>query len=269
MNTVLIAFALNLLVMVPVKFMRLLTLSGLISAVLVGAIIYTFTGLEGWLILMFFFVSANVIGKVAKRIYPLDLSDIHKKGGTRDWAQVVANGGIAAVSALLFGLTGTPYALVLFGAALAASTADTWASEAGILSSKDPVSIITFRRVRPGMSGGVSILGSLSSMLGSILVALLWYVSYAVPSDSTYILLASVVAVSGILGSLVDSILGATLQGHYWDPVKQMITEKERDKDGNKLELCRGIRWIDNDVVNLVSNVISVLLGASFSIILL
>lgn len=157
----------------------------------------------------------------------------------------------------------------MFGSALAASTADTWASEAGILSSKDPVSIITFRRVRPGMSGGVSILGSFSSMLGSILVALLWYVSYAVPTDSVYILLASVVAVSGIIGSLVDSILGATLQGHYWNPDKQVITEKDRDADGNMLELCRGIRWIDNDVVNLISNIISVLLGASFSLVLL
>ena len=68
---------------------------------------------------------------------------------------------------------------------------------------------------------------------------------------------------------LSDSILGATLQGHYWDPTKQMITEKERDADGNRLELCRGIRWIDNDVVNLISNIISVLLGASFSLVLL
>ncbi len=269
MKEVLIALAVNLVIMVPTKILKLLTLSGVISAILVGTIIYTFTGLEGWLILMFFFISANVIGKIAKRVSHVDVSQIHKKGGTRDWAQVMANGGLAAVSALLFGLTGSTYALVAFGASIATATADTWASEAGILSSKDPVSILTLKRVRPGMSGGVSLLGSLSSMLGSVLVAYLWYISYAVGNDMQYFLLASVVAVSGIIGSLVDSILGATLQGHYWDTDKEMMTEREVNSEGKKLELCRGVRWIDNDVVNLTSNVISVILGASFSLILL
>ncbi len=264
----LIALIVNLAIMIPVKIMKLLTVSGMLSAVLVGTVIFASTGFEGWLILMFFFISANVIGKIAKRVSPVDLSAIHKKGGTRDWAQVFANGGIAAGAALYFAFTASPYALVMFGASVATATADTWASEAGILSSKDPVSILTFRRIRPGMSGGVSLLGSLSSMLGSILVAYLWYISYAPAGNTRYFFLASIVAVSGIIGSLLDSILGATLQGHFWDPEREMMSEKEFSADGTKRELCRGIRWIDNDVVNLVSNAVSAVLGASFALIL-
>ncbi len=267
MSSFLSALLANLFIMVPSLVLHLLSVSGAVSALLVGVIIFTFTGLRGWLILMFFFVSANVIGKIAKRVSHLDLGVIHKKGGKRDWAQVMANGGMATLSALLYGITSSPVALVMFGAAIATATADTWASEAGVLSTKPPVSIITFRPVRTGMSGGVSLLGNLSSILGSILIAYLWYISYSLPSDPAAVLLASTVAAAGIIGSLIDSILGATLQGHYWDPERKIMTEKE-EVDGMKLELCRGIRWIDNDVVNLVSNVISALLAAGFSLIL-
>ena len=180
----------------------------------------------------------------------------------------MANGGLAAAAALLYGISGNRLALVMYGVAVAASTADTWAGEAGILSSKPPVSIRTFRPVPTGMSGGVSLLGTASSLLGSIMIATAWYATFADYSDNSWLFLASIVAVAGMVGSLADSYLGATIQGHYYDPKRKQITEHE-ERDGLKLELCRGIRWIDNDVVNFLSNVIAVLLGSGFSLIIL
>ena len=245
-----------------------LTLSGAISALLVGFITYRFTGFGGWALLMLFFITANVLGKLSRAVSKSIDNGIQKKGGTRDWAQVMANGGLAAASALLYGIGGSRLALVMFGVAIAASTSDTWAGEAGILSRKPPVSIKTFKPVPTGMSGGISLLGTLSSLLGSVLIAIAWYATFADYSDPTWGFLASIIAVAGMLGSLVDSYLGATLQGHYYDPESKRITEHEQ-RNGKKLELCRGIRWIDNDVVNFLSNVIAVILGWGFSLIIL
>ncbi|MGD1831797.1 MAG: DUF92 domain-containing protein [Sphaerochaetaceae bacterium] len=263
-----IPFIVNLLLLFAALKLKLLTVSGSVASFLLGFIIFYFMNFVGWLILVFFFVSANILGKVGKLVKQVDISKIHKKGETRDWVQVFANGGIAGIAALLYGLTGSIIPLVMFGASLAASTADTWASEAGILSKENPVSILTFTPVTPGMSGGVSWLGSLSSIIGSILISSLWYVSYRIAGDFRFFLLASIIALSGIAGSLVDSYLGATVQGHYWDPVNELVTERERSDDV-VFELCRGIRWIDNDIVNLMSNVVSTLLAGGLTLIVL
>jgi uncharacterized protein (TIGR00297 family) len=220
----LIPFGVNLILLFIALKMKLLTVSGSVASFLLGFVVFYFMTFVGWLILVFFFVSANILGKVGKLVTSVDISKIHKKGGQRDWVQVFANGGIAGIAALIYGFTGSLLPLVMFGASLAASTADTWASEAGILSSQKPVSIITFTPVPKGMSGGVSWLGSLSAIIGSILISFLWFVSYSIKGDVRFFLLASIIALAGIAGSFVDSYLGATLQGHYWDSINNLVT---------------------------------------------
>ncbi|PKL26325.1 MAG: DUF92 domain-containing protein [Spirochaetae bacterium HGW-Spirochaetae-2] len=253
-----VPLAVNLCVAVVAKALKWLTYSGAASALVVGFLAYRFTGLGGWVLLMLFFITANILGKVSRAVSPSIEAGIQKKGGTRDWAQVMANGGLAGASALLYGIDGGRIALVMFGVAVASSTADTWAGEAGI----------TFKPVPAGMSGGVTWLGTASSLVGSVMIALAWYATFADYSDSSWLFLASIVAVSGAIGSVADSYLGATVQGHYYDPKRKQITEHE-SRDGVKLELCRGIRWIDNDVVNFLSNAIAVLVGCGFSLIVL
>jgi len=268
LTDMLFPFIVNLVLLIVALRLKLLTVSGSIASFLLGFIIFYFMNFVGWLILVFFFISANILGKIGKKVKHVDISKIHKKGATRDWVQVFANGGIAGIAALLYGITGSIFPLVMFGASLAASTADTWASEAGVLSSEKPVSILTFTPVPTGMSGGVSWLGSLSSIIGSVLIGMLWYVSYKIGGDSRFLLLASIISLSGIAGSIIDSYLGATIQGHYWDSINEIVTEREKSGD-IVFELCRGIRWIDNDVVNLISNVISTLLAGGLALIVL
>src|SRR5690554_3985377 len=260
--------AVNLLLAIVAKLLKWLTISGSIAAFIIGFIVMRFLGIGGWSLLLLFFVTATVLGKLSRRVAPKQIRTIQKKGGTRDWTQVMASGGLAAASALLYGFGGGTIALVMFGSALSASTADTWASEAGILSQRPPISIRTFRPVPTGMSGGISPFGTVSSILGSIVIAFAWYATFAGYGDLSWIFLASIVAVAGVIGSFADSYLGATIQGHYYDPERKQITEHEQ-VDGNPLELCRGVRWIDNDVVNFLSNVIAVLIGSGFSLIIL
>jgi uncharacterized protein (TIGR00297 family) len=266
--TALISIGINLLLGLVSWRLRWLTVNGAMSAVLVGSGVLHFTGFGGWLLLMLFFLTANVLGKIARAATPPAAEGIQKKGGRRDWAQVMANGGLALSAALFYGMEGGTLALVMFGSAIAASTADTWAGEVGILSRKPPVSITSFQRVPTGLSGGISLLGTLSGLLGSLLIAIAWYGAFALDSNLSWVFLTSIITIAGFSGMIVDSLLGATLQGHYWDPERNQITEHDQ-RDGQRFELCRGVRWIDNDMVNFLSNAIAVLIGSGLSLIIL
>ena len=264
----LIPIGVNLVVAIISLVVKLLTLSGSISAFVIGFLAFRYLGIGGWVLLILFFITANILSKLSRAVSKTVESGIQKKGGTRDWAQVLANGGLAGAAALYYGLSGETLALIMFGASIAASTADTWAGEAGILSRRPPVSIRTFRVVPAGMSGGVTWLGTLSSLVGSTMIALGWYATFADYSNHKWVFFASIVAVSGAVGSVVDSFLGATVQAHYYDPKREQVTERE-ERDGVKFELCRGVRWIDNDVVNFLSNAVAVLIAGGFSLIVL
>ena len=266
--TALVGLVLNGVLCFVALRLRWLSKSGAVSAFPVGFSIYYFTHVNGWLLLILFFFTSTILGKIS-RPTAMRISDgIQKKDGCRDWAQVLANGGLAAAAALYYGAGGGIPALVMFGSALAGSTADTWSGEVGILSKRPPVSIRTFKPIPHGLSGGITWLGTCSGLLGSALIAIAWYGSFATYSDVSWLFLASIITVAGFCGTLVDSLLGATLQGHYWDPVRKQVTEQD-ERDGVELPLFRGIRWIDNDVVNFFSNVVAVLVGTGLSVIVL
>lgn len=259
--------ALIMLVFSLVSFRtRQLTASGALVAFFVGFGITYFLGFGALTSMLLFFLSAGVLSKFAKLRSKHDAQSIQKKGSRRDGMQVFANGGMALVAAVLYGLSPSIVALVMFGSSVAEAASDTFAGEIGILSKGNPISIITGRRMRPGLSGAVSPLGSVAGLLGSLFIALYWMSNFF-PLESKSFAYASVVAVSGFFGCLMDSVLGATVQAHYYDEESDALTEHPTSK-GKKLPLERGIRWIDNDLVNLMSNVIATLLGASLVLVI-
>jgi hypothetical protein len=91
---------------------------------------------------------------------------------------------------------------------------DTSASEIGILSSSRPRLITTGRCVPPGTNGAVTLLGTIASAAAGAAVG----VSFGVCElllDGRRVALANaacVGALAGLCGSIVDSVLGATLQ---------------------------------------------------------
>ncbi len=243
-----------------------LTLGGAVAAFLVGFIPTYVLGFGALATLLLFFIAAGVLGKIAKRIGTFDVMKIHKKGGTRDAVQVYANGLMALLAGLLYALNPSIPFLVMFGSAVGEAASDTFASEVGILSKTKPVSIITGRPMTPGLSGAVSPLGLASGLLGAVLIGLCFWGCFLpiTPKSAAY---ASVVALSSFFGCLIDSVLGATLQAHYYDEVNDRITERS-EVDGRTLPLERGIRWIDNDMVNFMSNVIAAVFGMSMSLLI-
>lgn len=241
-----------------------LTASGAVAAHISGTVVFYSLRLEGFILFFFFYASCNAIGKICRRKAEKD--NFEKKGSCRDALQVLANGLMAVLASLIYLTTGRTVALIMFGAALAEATSDTWAGEIGRLSQRDPVSIWTHKKVEKGMSGGVTPLGILGGFLGSLLISVIWLLFFPVANGVLY---ALIICISGLAGCINDSLLGATAQALYLDRENKTYTEKETDKDGKPLELIRGIRWLDNDMVNLSSNVFSAVLALALSRILI
>ena len=231
---------------------RALTAGGALCAFVMGVTVFWTTRAEGFLLFMLFFLSCNVVGKISKRLRKGKTEIAEKKGHRRDVMQVVANGLMTTIAALLWFFTSKTVALIMFGAAVAEATSDTFAGEVGRLSKSGPVSIRNFRPVPVGMSGGVTFLGMVGAFLSSAMIAFCWYIWF----QGVSVYAAVLVCLMGFSGAVMDSYLGASVQAHYVDPDTGMLTEND-EKDGRKLELAQGIRWVDNDMVNLMSNVFS------------
>ena len=100
-----------------------------------------------------------------------------EEGEPRKLRQVLANSLPFLACAAAFATTGDPWLLVVSAGALAACTADTWASEVGVYSKDDPVNILTRQPMQRGLSGGVSPLGLLATVVGSAATAALGAIS--------------------------------------------------------------------------------------------
>ena len=238
-----------------------LTPSGVIAAIVMGFLTLFLAGSSALMMYLFFLISAAFISKASKRVRGVD--KIHKKGSKRDYKQVLANGFVALVSIILYRALGRELFLLTFSASLAEACADTWGGDIGVLSKENPVSILTFTPVERGLSGGISMLGCTASLLACILYGIFYYSTFN-PSISGALL----VAAAGFSGSLIDSLLGATIQIHYLDEESGGLTEKEKDEKGRERKAVRGIKFFDNDMVNFTSGLFSFLLALSLGLIL-
>jgi len=211
---------------------------GLAAALCVGAAVYWGLGWRGAVLLFAFFISGSLWTRLATG-----------RGARRTARQVVANGGVAAVAALFGGGTrGWPVA----AAALAAAAADTWATEVGAFSPFPPRLITTWAPVARGVSGGVTALGTLGGVAGATLLAALGQLLAPEGSHARF----AVLGAAGVAGMLVDSALGATLQGVYECAACGARTEARDAVCHEPGRLIRGWRWLDNDAVNLAATLV-------------
>lgn len=178
------------------------------------------------------------------------VSNINQKSGPRDVMQVAANGVPATISIVLYALTDHRAFLVGFAVALTEALADSIASDVGVLSKQEPVSICRFRRIPKGLSGGVSLLGTLSSFAATALCALMYYLFFREWEEALVVLLG------GNFGCLVDSILGDLFQGKFKCPQCGRLTEKRKHCEVATIHHS-GLIWLNNCMVNLVSNTLS------------
>jgi uncharacterized protein (TIGR00297 family) len=265
---VLLAFGVSSLIAGLAYWRGSLTRSGAAGALLVGTLTF---GLGGWLwgvLLGVFFVSSSLLSHF-KETEKQEAAEKFEKGHRRDVGQALANGGLGALVAVLaFSLPGGREQVwfPLFLGIMATVTADTWATELGTLSRKPPRLITTGRPVAVGTSGGVSPLGTLVSFTGGVLIGA---VAGLLANPLPILPAALVGGVGGLVGSLFDSLLGATVQQIYYCDVCRKDTERKLHKCGTPTRPLRGWSWLNNDLVNLFASLVGGLAAVGLGLLVL
>lgn len=240
----LIGFGLSLLVACVAYYKKSLTLSGFIAATIVGTLIFVFGTYVVWSLLIFFFVSSSTLSK----LHP---SEDEENG--RNYLQVLSNSVVSLVFITLYYIFKDVVFMIVSVVAIAASTSDTWASEIGALSKSKPFSILTFKQMEKGLSGAVSIIGIIASLMGATAISLLFGTLYFLnnPWDMFIFLeYTLIIIIAGFLGSILDSYLGVLLQAKYQD----IKTGKIREFIANTENyiLISGKKIITNNAVNFI-----------------
>lgn len=229
--------------------LQMLSLGGALVAASIGTIVLAAGGWTAAILLVLFFVSSSLFTRAAQWIRP-DRQASFAKGGRRDASQVLSNGALPAVfAALTWPYPGTNWLLLIVGA-LAAATADTWATEWGVLTRRQPRRITDWELVPAGTSGGITPLGTLGSAIGALVIAV---AASLLEGSADYFFVG---VIGGVFGSALDSVLGATIQVQYHCPGCDEQTEQHPAHRvcGTQTTFLRGITWVDNDVVNLIAN---------------
>ncbi len=245
---------------------RSLNRDGSLAAALLGTVVFGLGGLRWALLLLAFFISSSALTRLFGR-RKRELDEKFSKGGQRDAAQVLANGGVAGLFVLLqavFPTAAWPWAG--FAGALAAVNADTWATELGVLSRAQPMLITTRQPVERGTSGGITRAGTFASFGGAFLIGLLaaWVWPGGALDGFTFLTRAGWIGLFGLLGSLLDSLLGATVQAIYYCPACKKETERHPlHTCGTATTRKRGLPWLNNDWVNAACSLCGALLAVA------
>ena len=246
-----IGLGLALTIAVVSYWIGFLTASGSVGTFLLATLVF---GVGGWIWtapILTFFVISSLLSKLGKA-HKAQFAHMFDKSSRREIGQVLANGGVAGFVILLYNYFPNPIWFVIYLGGLAAVNSDTWGTEIGVFSRNQPRSIKNFQKVPPGTSGGISLLGTISALTGAFTIALCgWIVA---PPDFYFSIGRFpfwVVVGAGLLASLIDSLLGTTLQAQYCCPACEKITEKKRHCGQENTLLVSGHTWLNNDLVNV------------------
>ncbi|KAM6584473.1 hypothetical protein CsatB_011475 [Cannabis sativa] len=270
----LIAILISSLIAVRAYRRKSLNLSGALTGFLVMTIHFAVGYRYGALILVFFFTSSKLtkVGEEKKRRVDADFKD----GGQRNWVQVLSNSGISTILVLIIWrvtqwedkcLDSKSSILVtsLIGGVIghyACCNGDTWSSELGVLSDDQPLLITTFKPVRKGTNGGVTKAGLLAAAAAGAVVGVTFVAFGFFTAKCSYnivikqLLAIPLSALAGLTGSLIDSLLGATLQFSGFCTVRNKVV----GKPGPTVKKISGLNFLDNNAVNAVSILLTTIL---------
>ena len=183
-----------------------LTIAGGLTGGLIGVILFLGAGLFGLVMLAAFFflgTAATSWKKSEKQKLKQEQDTLQRKAG-----QVVANAGVPALMGLLLLIypEKSSLFLVMLAAGFASAASDTLSSELGMVYGKNCYNILTGRRDIKGLDGVISLEGTLFGVAGSMLIALIYAISFG------WNINVFLICLSGVAGNLFDSILGASFE---------------------------------------------------------
>lgn len=216
-----------------------ITIPGIILAWILGIIITYCGGIFAFIALALTFVLTILSDKLKK----------DKEDEVRTIYQIISNVLTAALCMVLYYIKGSYIFAVMYYAVIAGSLGDTFASSFGSISHEKPRNPLTFKIMKKGESGAVSIVGICASLLAGFIIAAVYYTAYKNISNSLMIVLM------GGVGSYFDSIMGAITQAKYECTVCHKQVEKPIHHK-KKTKLLKGYVFMDNNTVNLLSNIL-------------
>ncbi|KAM0692361.1 hypothetical protein Q7P36_008562 [Cladosporium allicinum] len=259
-----------------------LTPGGIVVAILVAFVHM----LDPWPVFFWLLVPFFLLGVLVTKVGHAEKARLTKSAdgsaggeGPRGWMQVVANGGVASVLIALhtFLSASSPHMSLRAGvypgiyaptlqrllpigiiAHYGAVAADTFGSELGILAKSTPVLVTApWKKVPRGTNGGITIEGLSYGLFASFLITCIAYVGYYLmpPYRLMDTQVAVLVCVMGAFGSVLDSLLGATMQATVTDRGSGKVVEGpggQRVKvldGGSRIQLGRDV--LTNNGVNL------------------
>jgi uncharacterized protein (TIGR00297 family) len=183
------------------------TASGAVVGAVIGVVVFGFAGPAGWVMLFVSFLAASVSSRLGlKKKSVLGIAEA--RGGRRGPGNAIANTGLAAFAAIVAALS--PHrdgALLAMVTALAAGASDTVASEIGKAWGTRTYLFPTFKSVRPGTSGAVSLEGTGAGLVAALALGAVALGLGLIEGNGIWF-----VAVGATAGSFVESSLGATLE---------------------------------------------------------
>lgn len=221
-----------------------LTIGGAVIAFFIGIWIGFSFQFSGLFMLGVFFLTSSFLSLIKKQS-----NEIVQKGERRDGIQALANGGPACIFsllALIFPESKEQF-LHAYIASLAIANGDTWASELGTYSTKNPIDVFSLKRVPKGTSGAISLIGTISGIIGSILIAGCGYLLKLISLSTLWM-----ITIIGCLGLFFDTFLGATFQAKYCCQKCRIQTERKTHCETETIHI-KGFKWMNNDVVNFLS----------------
>ena len=201
------------------------------------------------------FAISTAVSVVGKRIKRKGLGVPEHAHASRRAKQIVAVGLFAVIALGVYRYTDISLFRYLFYLSLAEQFADSMASDIGSLTKRKNVNIVTFKPCEKGISGGVSLLGTISAVAGSFLLLL---VPLALEEVSLKIYLW--VGALAFVGTVVDSLVGALFQSLY------RCTECGASIEhsvhcGKPASLIKGLKIVDNTTVNYIAGFFTCVFG--------
>ena len=185
--------------------LKFLSRAGSLNAYMLGVYLFEFLAFSWAVPVIFFFLSSVLFTKINESVNKKTVAGSYPRNS---W-QVIANSMPAIIFSAAFLLTNNPLYIFLFTSTVGAVTADTWASEIGPVFNRKCLSLADFSTGKAGISGGISVAGSLAALMGSFSIAILTY--YLFPNEISIRVLC-LITLSGFLASFIDSLLGAHLE---------------------------------------------------------
>ncbi len=192
--------------------------NGLLIAVLFGILFLVFGGYKTGILFVISMIIFLILSSIVSNIGKIYKKTVNLYEPTRGVKNVLSNGFAPLIMAILFfvfakNLNTSIFLLIGFMCTVSAITADKFSSEIGVLDGP-PRMIIGFKKVKKGVSGGITLLGVLSGLFASFIISMFYFLYfYFIPNIYfTNIfhlsLLFFIVLFSGFLGTIIDSVIG-------------------------------------------------------------